>query len=166
MNTKVIEMLNTAVADELAAVHQYMYFHFHLDDQGFAPLAGLFKQTAIREMGHIEVLAERILFLGGDVDMVAGAPVQPITDAAEMLAKAAAMEKESAAEYNRFAAECGANSDSASKQIFETLVRDEEGHFDQFDRQMEHIRRFGPAYLALQSFSGSPEGNKGEPGAA
>jgi bacterioferritin (cytochrome b1) len=64
------------VADELAAVHQYMYFHFHLDDQGFAPLAKLFKRTAIAEMGHVEALAERILFLKGDVPMKAAAPVE------------------------------------------------------------------------------------------
>jgi bacterioferritin len=152
-----IELLNKAVADELAAVHQYMYFHFHLDDQGFAPLAVLFKRTAITEMGHVEKLAERILFLKGDVEMAAGAPVTPVTDPAEMLAKAAQMEEESAADYNRAALECAANADSASKQIFESLVNDEEGHFDAFNQQLEHIRRFGPDYLALQSLGREPE---------
>ena len=34
MYEKSIELLNRAVADELSAVHQYMYFHFHCDDQG------------------------------------------------------------------------------------------------------------------------------------
>ena len=29
---KSIELLNRAVADELTAVHQYMYFHFYCDD--------------------------------------------------------------------------------------------------------------------------------------
>ena len=42
-----IDLLNKAVADELQAVHQYMYFHFHLADQGFAPLAALFKRIAV-----------------------------------------------------------------------------------------------------------------------
>lgn len=147
-----IALLNNAVADELSAVHQYMYFHFHLDDQGFQPLATLFKMTAIREMTHIETLAERILFLGGDVQMTAAAAVEPIQDAAEMLAKAARMEQESARDYNGAALECSANADSATKQLFEQLVADEEGHYDEFNRQMEHIRRFGPSYLALQSF--------------
>jgi bacterioferritin len=147
-----IELLNNAVGDELAAVHQYMYFHFHLDDQGFAPLAALFKRTAITEMGHIEKLAERILFLKGDVGMAASGSVQPVTDPAEILAKAAEMEKESAADYNRSAQECAANADAASKQMFESLVGDEEAHFAEFDKQLEHIRRFGPSYLALQSF--------------
>ena len=48
-----IRLLNKGVADELQAVHQYMYFHFHLDDQGFKPLAQLFKRIAIQEMGHL-----------------------------------------------------------------------------------------------------------------
>jgi bacterioferritin len=49
-----------------------MYFHFHCDDQGYDLLANLFKRTApSREMLHIERLAERILFLKGDVEMVA-----------------------------------------------------------------------------------------------
>ena len=67
---KTIELLNTAVGDELSAIHQYLYFHFHLDDQGYDHLAGMFKRTAIQEMGHVEALADRILFLKGDIDMV------------------------------------------------------------------------------------------------
>ena len=47
MYEKSIELLNTAIADELAAIHQYMYFHFRLDDLGYAPLANLLKMTAI-----------------------------------------------------------------------------------------------------------------------
>lgn len=149
---KSIALLNKAVADELSAVHQYMYFHFHLDDQGFGPLSQLFKMTAIREMTHVETLAERILFLEGDVEMQAAAPVERITEAVEMLAKAAQMEQESARDYNAAALEAAANSDSATKQMFERLVLDEEGHYDEFKRQMDHVKRFGPSYLALQSF--------------
>jgi bacterioferritin len=154
---KSIDLLNHAVADELQAVHQYMYFHFHLDDQGYMPLANLFKRIAIQEMGHVEVLAERILFLKGDVVMKLAGPVQQITDAADMLKKAAQMEDESAAAYNRQALEAGANADSASKQIFEDLVRQEEGHFDEFDKQLDHIKKYGPNYLALQSFTQTSE---------
>jgi bacterioferritin len=147
-----IELLNKSVADELAAVHQYMYFHFHLDDLGFAPLANLFKRTAIVEMGHVEALAERILFLKGDVLMAAAVSVEPITDPAKMLAKAIEMEQGSSRDYNTAAQNCGSNADAVSKQLFERLVGDEEGHENEFDRQLENIRRFGPSYLALQSF--------------
>lgn len=153
-----IELLNEAVADEMAAVHQYMYFHFHLDDQGFGPLAGLFKQTAIKEMLHVEALAERILFLKGDVNMVVAHEVERIQDAEQMLLKAREMEEGSAADYNKAANECGSNNDSVTKQLFESLVVDEETHYDSFDKQLDNIKRFGPSYLALQSFGGPSEG--------
>jgi len=151
---KSIDLLNAAVGDELQAIHQYMYFHFHLDDQGFGPLAMLFKRTAIEEMGHVELLAERILFLKGDVDMTPTGPVENITNPEDMVKKATAMEEGSATDYNKAALACSANADSASKQIFEGLVADEERHFNQFDQQLDNIKRFGPNYLALQSFSG------------
>lgn len=159
-NERSIELLNAAVADELQAVHQYMYFHFHLDDQGFAPLAMLFKRTAIVEMMHVEKLAERILFLKGDVTMAAAGAVESIKDPVAMLEKAAAMEEQSAKDYNKAAQECAANADSASKQIFEELVADEEGHFDAYDKQLEHLKRFGPNYLALQALG--KEGGEAE----
>ncbi|NLX22056.1 MAG: bacterioferritin [Phycisphaerae bacterium] len=160
---KSIELLNKAVADELQAVHQYMYWHFHLDDQGFGPLSGLLRRVAIMEMGHVEKLAERILFLKGDVDMVVAAPVERITEAEAIVARAAEMEQGAVEVYNNFALECSKHADSASKQLFETLVNDEEAHFDEFDKQLDNIKRFGPNYLALQSFTAAPP--EGEAGA-
>ena len=37
MHEKSVELLNKAIGDELAAIHQYMYFHFRLDDLGYTP---------------------------------------------------------------------------------------------------------------------------------
>lgn len=149
---KSIALLNKSVADELQAVHQYMYLHFHLADQGFGPLSMLFKRIAIQEMMHVELLAERILYLKGDVEMVAAGPVEKITDPEAMLVKVMAMEEDGVHGYNQAALQAGQNADSVSKQLFEQLVRDEETHFDQFEKQRDNIKRFGPAYLALQSF--------------
>jgi bacterioferritin len=160
---KSIELLNKSVGDELQAVHQYMYWHFHLDDQGFGPLAAMLRRIAIAEMGHVEILAERILFLNGDVEMVAAGPVTKINDPAEILKCAAKMEHEAGEVYNRYALEASANADSASKQMFESLVKDEETHFDEFDKQLDNIKRFGPSYLALQSFGkGGESASAGE----
>jgi len=160
---KSIALLNKAVADELQAVHQYMYWHFHLDDQGFGPLAGLLKRTAIVEMGHVEKLADRILFLKGDVKMVVDGPVETVTEPAAILTRAAMMEQQAVGDYNKSALECSANADAVSKQLFESLVVDEENHYDAFDKQLDNIKRFGPNYLALQSFeSGTSEEAKEE----
>ncbi len=155
MYPKSIELLNKAIADELSAIHQYMFFHFHCDDRGYDLLAGLFKNTAIQEMIHVERLAERILFLKGEIEMKVAHDVKKITDVTEMLKLASSMEQESAQEYNLWANECAKNADSASKQLFEELVAEEERHFDQFDTEMENIQSFGDRYLALQSIERS-----------
>lgn len=159
MNEKSIELLNKAVADEMSAVHQYMYFHFHCENQGYELLSRLFMRTAIEEMGHVERCAERILFLGGDVEMTASESVQKIQDAKAMLERARAMEEGSIRDYNKWANECSANADAGSKKVFEGLVDDEERHFSQYDLEMEKIKKFGEQYLALQSI----EGSKGVP---
>lgn len=156
MKEKSIELLNAAVADELTAVHQYMYFHFHCDDQGYDLLANLFRKTAIEEMMHVERLAERILFLGGDVAMkVSKEDVEKIHDVREMLDLAIKMEESSADDYNKWANECSQNNDSASKKLFESLVDDEERHFDQYDDEIANLKKFGDNYLALQSIERS-----------
>ncbi len=155
MKEKIIELLNGVVTDELSAIHQYMYFHFHCDDQGYDLLAALFKKTSIDEMRHVEIAAERILFLGGDVEMRPAAEVEKITDVREMLVKARSMEEESAREYNDWANQSARNADAATKRIFEDLVADEERHFDMFDSEIDNLDRFGEKYLALQSIERS-----------
>jgi len=158
MHEKSVALLNDAIGDELSAVHQYMYFHFRLDDLGYSPLAGLFKRIAIEEMLHVEHLAERILFVGGEIEMEVKFPVDKIHDAPGMLKKAMEMEHESALDYNKKAVECAKNADSATKKMFESLVDDEERHFDLYQTQLEHVQRFGESYLALQSFKQDPMG--------
>ena len=140
---KSIELLNKAVADEMTAVNQYMYFHFRLDDMGYDLLSSLFKRTAITEMMHVERLAERILFLKGEVEMKCSGPVEKIHDVKAMLEKAAEMETGSVDDYNAWA------------KVFEGLVVEEEGHLDQFETEIENLEKFGDNYLALQSIERS-----------
>ncbi len=155
MHEKSVELLNKAVADELYAVHQYMYFHFHCEDQGYDLLAGLFIRTAIEEMGHIELCAERILFLNGEVEMVASEEVKKIHEVKKMLEQARKMEDNSVKDYNIWANECSANNDAGSRKVFEGLVADEERHYSQYDDEVANIEKFGDRYLALQSIESS-----------
>ena len=148
---------------KLFAVHQYMYFHFHCDDLGYDLLANLFKRTAIEEMGHVEKLAERILFLKGEVEVKAGGDVKKIHDVKKMLEMASSMETQSGLDYNAWANECSKLADSVSKKLFESLVDDEERHFDQYDKEMENLSNFGDHYLALQSIERSKTIAAGKP---
>ena len=155
MKTRIIELLNQAIQDELTAIHQYLYFHFHCDDQGQELFANLFKRTAIEEMQHVEKLADRILFLKGDVEMQATQKVEKIKYAKDMMMLASKMELQSVREYNTWAKECSALSDAVSRQLFELLAADDERHYDQYQREVENIQNFGDHYLALQSIERS-----------
>lgn len=163
MFKKSIDLLNTAIGDELSAVHQYMYFHFHCDDQGYELLSALFKKTAIEEMMHIERLADRVLFLKGEVELTASDPVHKIQDPEKMLEMVTKMEQEAIVMYNKFAIEATQHADSATKKLFESLVDDEERHYSQFDSEMENINKFGKNYLALQSMERSKSSQNNPP---
>lgn len=106
-------------------------------------------------MLHVEALTERILFLKGDVLMKASGEVKTVKDFDKMLKMARSMEEQSALDYNRWANECSANADSVSKKLFEQLVVDEERHYDQYDNEIDNLKRFGKEYLALQSIERS-----------
>jgi len=166
MYSKSVELLNKAIADEMSAVHQYMYFHFHCDDQGFDLLSSLFRKTAIEEMGHIELLAERILFLKGEVIMKPSRDVEPIQQVKEMLEFSRSDEMSAIKNYNIWSNECSAHADSVSKKLFENLVVDEERHYDQFDIEMDNLDRFGDNYLALQSIERSKTNSQPGPAPA
>jgi bacterioferritin len=152
---KSIELLNKAVSEELSAIHQYMYFHFILDDLGYDLLANIFKKTAIDEMLHTEKFAERILFLGGDIQMKPSHGVEHIKDPKEMLNWAMKSEEEAIQMYNDFALSSSQAKDSGTRKIFEEIIADEERHFETFQREFENIQKFGDRYLAQQAMQRS-----------
>jgi bacterioferritin len=152
---KSIELLNKAVAEELSAIHQYMYFHFILDDLGYDLLAGIFKKTAIDEMLHTEKFAERILFLGGEIEMKPASEVKHIRDVEEMLKWAMKSEEDAMDMYNDFALEASKAKDAGTKQIFEQIIADEEMHFETFEQEFENLKKFGDRYLAQQAMERS-----------
>ena len=152
---KSIELLNKAISEELSAIHQYMYFHFILDDLGYDLLAGIFKKTAIDEMLHTEKFAERILFLGGDIEMKAAHEIEHIKEPKEMLKWAMKSEEEAMEMYNDFAILSSEARDSGTKQIFEKIIADEERHFETFDLEAENLNKFGDRYLAQQAMERS-----------
>lgn len=152
---KSIELLNKAIGEELSAIHQYMYFHFVLDDLGYDLLAAIFKKTAIDEMLHTEKFAERILFLGGEIEMKATHEVEHIRNPKEMLKWAMKSEEEAMDMYNDFAIEASNARDAGTKQIFEAIIADEERHFETFEQEFNNLKQFGDRYLAQQAMERS-----------
>lgn len=151
---KVIEALNEARSMELHAIHQYMNQHYNLDNSDYGDLALKVKLIAIDEMRHAEMFAERIKELDGE----------PTTDAAAKTDKGqkvdivfsfdAKLEDDTIEAYNQFLAICRDNGDSISAKLFETIIDEEQAHFNYFDNVSEHIQTLGAVYLA--QIAGTP----------
>ena len=147
MSKGVIELLNQARAHELGVVSQYMIHHYELEDKDYGKLASTLKEIAITEMKHAEKLADRILFLNGEpISRPAGESVkgQEIPD---MLKTDIALEANTIALYNEAAVLCTAEKDQVSKDLFEELLKQEEGHLDTFENIRDLIGTLGAPYL-------------------
>jgi bacterioferritin len=143
----VIELLNQARAHELGVISQYMIHHYELEDKDYGKLASTLKEIAITEMKHAEKLSDRILFLNGEpVSRPAGESVkgQEIPD---MLKTDIALEANTIALYNEAAVLCTAEKDQVSKDLFEELLKQEEGHLDTFENIRDLIGTLGAPYL-------------------
>jgi bacterioferritin len=49
--------------------------------------------------------------------------------------------------YNEAAMVCAAEKDQISKELFEDLLKDEEGHFNYFENTKDHVEKLGQAYF-------------------
>ena len=145
---KVIVLLNAGRASELTAIMQYMAHHYELADQDYGQLAKVMKETAIEEMRHAEALAERILFLDGEPTTKPDGDVEKGQAIAAMLKTDIGLETGAVAMYNASANACAQAGDQISKQLFETLLADEEAHLGVFQNIQDHLDKLGDAYLA------------------
>jgi bacterioferritin len=148
MSKKVIDLLNDARARELTAITQYMAQHYELEDQDFGKLAKKLKEIGIQEMKHAEALAERILFLKGEPTSKPDATAKKGQSIAEMLKTDMALESQAIKMYNEAAVICAQEKDQISKQLFEKLLGEEEGHYNDFENIKDHVDKMGDAYLA------------------
>ena len=80
---KSIDRLNQAIGKEIATTLQYLYFHVHFEDDGYEYFSKMMKQTSITEMFHTDKIADRILFLQGEVEMMPSFEPRKIRDVKE-----------------------------------------------------------------------------------
>ncbi|HQI81293.1 MAG TPA: bacterioferritin [Deltaproteobacteria bacterium] len=151
---KVIEVLNKARAMELQAIHQYMNQHYNLDDRDYGELAAKVKLIAIDEMRHAEMFAERIKELGGEPTTEAAGKVEKAQKVEVIFPFDAGLEDQTMDVYNTFAQVCRESGDSISMKLFETIIDEEQAHYNYFDNVGEHIKTLGSAYLS--QIAGTP----------
>jgi bacterioferritin len=148
MNKKVINSLNEARSRELTAISQYMAQHYELEDGDFGKLASKFKEVAIAEMKHAEKLADRILFLKGEPTSKPDGVAKKGQQIPEMLITNIGLETQAIKMYNDASVVCASEKDQISKELFEELLKDEEGHLNYFENIKDHVDKLGSSYLA------------------
>lgn len=155
---KVIDALNRARALELNAITQYMNHHYNLDNMDYGEMAANMKLIAIDEMRHAEKFAERIKELGGEPTMVPAAKPKPDGTVSFIFKSDAALEDGALINYNKFQQICRENGDSSSAKLFETIIEDEQLHFNYFENVRQHIENLGETYLAQIAGTSSATG--------
>lgn len=140
---QVIERLNEALFLELGAVNQY-WVHFRLlDDWGFKKLAAKERAESIEEMHHADKLIERIIFLEGHPNLQRVAPLRIGENIREVLEADLAGEYDARAAYKASRELCEQLGDYVSKNLFEELLTDEEGHIDFLETQLDLLKSIG-----------------------
>jgi bacterioferritin len=151
---KVIEVLNKARGMELQAIAQYMNQHYNLDDMDYGDMAAKVKLIAIDEMRHAEMFADRIKELGGEPTTEPAGKAEKGQKVQSVFSFDAKLEDDAIESYNQFLLVCRENGDSISVKIFETIIDEEQVHFNYFDNVSDHIEKLGETYLA--QIAGTP----------
>jgi bacterioferritin len=140
---QVIERLNEALFLELGAVNQY-WVHFRmLDDWGYTKLAQKERAESIEEMHHADKLIERIIFLEGHPNLQRVAPLRIGQNIKEVLEADLAGEYDARTAYKASREICDKIGDYVSKDLFDGLLADEEGHIDFLETQLQLLNNIG-----------------------
>jgi bacterioferritin len=150
-NEKILETLNSLLADELTAINQYMVQSEMCANWGYEKLHESIEKRAIDEMKHAEKLIGRIIFLEGKpiVSNLNKINIGGTIDAQHNNDREA--EETAIKAYNdaiKLAVEVG---DNGSRDLFEEILEDEENHIDWIESQLDQIEQMGlQVYLGEQ----------------
>lgn len=155
---KVIEYLNKALRSELTAVSQY-WLHYRLQqDWGYGRNAAKSREESIEEMQHADKLIERIIFLGGHPNLQKLDPLRIGESLRETLEADLAAEHDARTLYIEARDHCESVNDYVSKNLFEALIADEEGHIDYLETQIDLYDAIGAERYGLLNASPADEG--------
>ena len=151
-DAQVIDYLNKALQGELTAVNQYWLHYRMLDNWGVKKLAAFERGESIDEMKHADLLAERILFLGGLPNFQSMGRLRIGENVEEILKADLALENEALPLLRDAIAHSESVRDYVSRDLFAAILESEEHHVDELEKQFEMIERMGiENYIQLQS---------------
>ncbi len=148
-NDKIISMLNEMLSDELTAVNQYMVHSEMCDNWGYERLHKAMEKRAIDEMKHAEKLIARILFLEGTPDVSTYGKIAIGPDVQMQMTNDLKAESGAVVAYNKSVKMAQDAGDNGTRELLESILKDEEAHLDWLEAQNDQIAQMGiQNYLA------------------
>jgi bacterioferritin len=142
-DARLIAILNSQLEDELSAINQYMVHSEMCDNWGYEKLHKMIEKRAVTEMKHAEKLIGRILFLEG---MPVVGELRKMTigsDVPKMFANDHGLEAGAITSYNVAIELAGEVKDFATREILESILRDEDAHIDEIEAVQDQIAQMG-----------------------
>ena len=160
--TNTLKNLQTAMAMELTAAHQYQLHACVLDEWGMGLLATKMREEMQEELGHSEFFLVRLLFLKGDPQIQFAKPPVRAQTLKEMLETDLKDEQDAIVFYTRASVQAMEESDIGSRQLLERIAMEEENHMSWLELQLDLLKRMGePAYIA--KYMSTDEADVGTP---
>lgn len=149
---KLIETLNSLLADELTAINQYMVHSEMCDSWGYQKLHKTIEKRAIQEMKHAESLIGRILFLEGIPIVTELKKIFIGDEVPKMLEFDRKAEFEAIRAYNAAIKLAGEVGDFATRELLEKILQDEDQHIDEIEELMDQVKQMTlPIFLTTQT---------------
>jgi len=150
-DSKLIEVLNSLLADELTAISQYMVHSEMSSNWGYQKLHEHFEQRAIDEMKHAEKLIGRILYLEG-VPIVSNLKEIFVgSDIPKQLANDHTSEEGAIKAYNAAIKLAGELNDFATRDVLQNILNDEDRHMDGIEELQDQISQMTlPIFLTTK----------------
>jgi bacterioferritin len=150
-NPTIIATLNDLLSDELTAINQYMVHSEMCADWGLDKLHEASEKRAIGEMRHAEKLIGRILFLEGTPVVSNLKRIHIGADVPAQFKNDIEAETDAVRAYNAGIRQARDLDDNGSRELLESILRDEEEHLDWLEAQVEQIKMMGlQSYLVEQ----------------
>lgn len=142
-DAKLIETLNSLLADELTAISQYMVHAEMCANWGYNKLHEHFEKRAFTEMRHAEKLIERILFLEGRPIVSNLKEMHIGSEVPNQLNNDYALELSAITAYNNAIKLAGELNDNATRELLISILNDEDKHVDEIETLKDQINQLG-----------------------
>ena len=142
-NEKVIEHLNLRLAEEITAVNQYFVHAEMCENWGYERLHAMIRKRSIDEMKHAEKLIARILFLEGIPIVSKLNRIHIGAEVGKMHGNDHEAEEAAIRGYNESIRVCVEVGDNGTRELLDSILREEEGHIDLIEAQLDQIKQMG-----------------------